>query len=1645
MAFADDLRSFLENRLEAFDPTIDLSSGSSAQVKIIDPTIDRFGEDPFSVDISSFLRDRLVQEFPELAADGAGLLEDLFTNPMRLLLEPFKRNIETTRINQSAENADLMNDAEADALGANFFLDREEGEFASGQVRVYFSAPTTTRITTDREVTSRTGNSYFPTESTFITSQQMIFNRDGNLFFVDITVRADQPGSEFNVDAGDIINIDDVEGVVRVTNLAPFNNGLARQDNEEYLGSLPQALTERSLVTKRGLAVRTSGDFGGSIAAIQVVGAGEEGMDRDVLTGTGEGFLHLVGNCSLFGSWIFMGDLLYLDDGPDNDVTVQIGDTIRFQLPVSQDPDRVAHERTITDIISTDVGLATEKHIFILDSEITTVIGNSGAGVCSVFKAGFITISGIPGGIAQDIQVPSDQVHLGGHTDVLVRPASDAQREGVLPNLTDDSPLLALLDVGTTAGTNLLSSSSDFVANNVEPGDVIVLETGASAGSYTILSVGSPDANTELRIDAVLDYTESSLRARVIKDIRVDLVEPKVPKIPFQPGPVSDLQTTVGSTLFRTLSTDIQSFGAAVGDTIRVLDGDNAGDYTITGFDGVLGGQGPIVDRAAPATGAGQRYEVFTAAQGLEFPLVRIREIEVLDSTNQGTGVNVPYGDAVDVRPLCALEGAGESVRVLDKQLIVAPDGSSLWGLDGSSLTEVFASAVSSTDDARYSQQIESADGRVRTATSGGSNPITTTEINIPPFAYNGRRDTIIVLPSRENPDFTAYTPPAGESNRTSDVAEARIGDSIVISDGPNQGSYTIQDLRVFEMWSQTANGHRKIAVVQLDQELPVNPLDTIIDFIDDVGAAASVTAEELVEIYEDITRFETSDFWLNTIIGRLETTLNSQGFTFTTAQVTELVEGLVLSGYEVGESARGTFRVLFKEPVSVDFNFGSDPTFFRATTDDSLLYRLDPDLDDAQILPQSETPTGPKDWNRDFSLENTPGTDTGFLVSGSSFAKRGIRDGDTFEFHRAINDLPSRRNMLSSWMFVTTAGSNEVRAIFPGGTDSDRPDNLTELEPGHLFFIDSGPDTGAYLITEVVNTDVATGDPIDARFKIDQVLTHSTAVYPSAAQRDFVSQVHAVVSTSGNAGFPMALSGLDLQITFESQGFGATNYVHTFGAGPFNDISDIVSDINGDGAFVGTRIEAVADGDELVLRSLLNNVPRESITILPASTAIGGANLQFTGNQSDGSRLGAVGVSGTKKIYGTGLASFSVGNSISIYAANNDTILSEGEDEAYLGTFSIVAAGTESGGPRDSFDFVELDRSANFPADVELRWLGHAIPSVTPSNTSGGGKELATSYVRGRLYGEVSEEATITIPWLTASVSPILGVDDTADPEQVELSVSPVSGLENFSHRMPYRVVRSNVKRISSTAMEQNRLGALYYVDLPVIGVGVLSELNIDESVGLLMEGNVSVEGYILEVQDPIFTYSEQEQVSIILPRSVLPVGSTPDEDNKISLAGQNLQVNYDSAPAVSELQQFYNSPLDRITTANILVRHFLPTYVYLDVTYVGGNTEATVAQQIINFINSIDPDLNELASDDIAKIIRDQGALQVRQPINIIALTHGTDRRIRGTQSEDVIGGDNLPTFAGNFKQTFFIPGPDTSTEDVRPNGEQVFLVRL
>ena len=137
----DTLQDFVQARLLAFDPTIDLSDGSPAQDQVVDPIVRRFQPDPFEMSIEDFIDARLKQEIPTMSIQEGTGVRDLMVKPAQVLLDPISREVQLIKQGQSLANPDLLADTEADALVANFFVSRNLGSLSVGRVRLFFNAP----------------------------------------------------------------------------------------------------------------------------------------------------------------------------------------------------------------------------------------------------------------------------------------------------------------------------------------------------------------------------------------------------------------------------------------------------------------------------------------------------------------------------------------------------------------------------------------------------------------------------------------------------------------------------------------------------------------------------------------------------------------------------------------------------------------------------------------------------------------------------------------------------------------------------------------------------------------------------------------------------------------------------------------------------------------------------------------------------------------------------------------------------------------------------------------------------------------------------------------------------------------------------------------------------------------------------------------------------------------------------------------------------------------------------------------------------------------------------------------------------------------------------------------------------------------
>lgn len=703
-----DLQVFIRERLRAFDENMDVSAGSPSDVQLVQPILRRLGTDPFTVDLAVFLNDRLRQAFPELATDEGDALTDLLVKPATLLWDPFVREAFRVRNSLSFRDPTTLTTDEAEALGANLFSERERGDRARGTARVFFTQPRTITVSPVNFFTSKTGLHFFPDGGQSITMEEMLLNLDGSLYYFDVSVIAENPGVTYNIGPNELITVANMEGTIRVTNLRRFRSGQQEETPVEFVSRTQQELTERSMVTLRGIGARVSRAFP-EVTRLGVVGFGDPEMQRDVLRGGGLG-APLAGG--VLGQTTIDGEgqpatrrFRVFDAGVDFTALVNPlspGSFVLTVFSVFSGPPQV-RDLAVRSAVSADT-IELEEQVLL-----PFYTGRSWT-----LRKKELTLSGIPGGILfpdsaeGTVTIPDDVVHIGGLYDVSVRGSDIDESSLVIENLTDSEPAAGgvLLNMGLSAagqvtlgdlvlGTSYAVGDAIYTALSEarQFGFTLQIIEGPNAGNYRVIDVVQATGSApEVTLSVAISVVVGNFRWRLVDTIEIDLVEPKDTRVSG-----SDLQSIQNTDIVSTAgSVNLLALGVSVGDTLRIHDGLDAGDFTVLAlpaFNSIR------VDRVLSATSAALNYTIFRAntAGGVQRPLVRVTKVELLDTSGQPVGSIIPYAKPVDIQSR-AFENPGRGVKVdiTDARLgiVSRPDPGGGFPIGGLNLTIQFASGV---------------------------------------------------------------------------------------------------------------------------------------------------------------------------------------------------------------------------------------------------------------------------------------------------------------------------------------------------------------------------------------------------------------------------------------------------------------------------------------------------------------------------------------------------------------------------------------------------------------------------------------------------------------------------------------------------------------------------------------------------------------------------------------------------------------------------------------------------------------------------------------------------------------------------------------------------------------------------------------
>lgn len=690
-----DVEAFVRERAARFDSNLDISPGSPFDTQVIQPLVRRLGTDPFSVDISTFVSTRLQQAYPDMAIDEGDALTDLLVKPLTLLWDPIVR--ETLRIKQNLSFKDptVLTVDEAEALGANLFAERSMGSFARGMSRIFFKQPQSITVTPVNFCTSKGGLHFFPTESQTIRVDEMLLNQstDGTYYF-DFNMIAEAAGDQYNIGPGELISIANIESATRVTNLRRFTEGTDEDDAEDFVDKARGELTERSLVTLRGVSAQLTRAFP-EIQRLNVVGMNDPEMQRDVLQGGGFGPILASGSHGTV-----------LDDGENQAASrrflADAGDTVDFTVligPTVQAPDGwvltvVEGEDSLTAPIAQDFDIQSVLDATSLELvQQQLAIGRTGRRW--MLRHRTLTLSGIPGGIVfpngpqGTVVIRDDEVHVGGASDIYLRGTDFEEETLVLDAVTDDvvelqgteaEPITDLIEAGipgiqlTDLKLGIDYSINDDTFQTLERagalGSTLQIVTGPNStnfGVYRILKVvqqnGGP-VKLQLLPNPATTLPPSSpnnqYRWRLFEQINIDLLNPKETRCTE-----NDLITAQNFNIVRSgAGINFNDFGVAQGDVLEILNGPDVGRYTIVAAPLAPGFDRLQIDTRLKDTLGSVQYTVYRAnkAGGLTLPLIRIKSIELLDSSNQPLGTTIPYAKPIDCESN-AFQNPGHGVK----------------------------------------------------------------------------------------------------------------------------------------------------------------------------------------------------------------------------------------------------------------------------------------------------------------------------------------------------------------------------------------------------------------------------------------------------------------------------------------------------------------------------------------------------------------------------------------------------------------------------------------------------------------------------------------------------------------------------------------------------------------------------------------------------------------------------------------------------------------------------------------------------------------------------------------------------------------------------------------------------------------------
>lgn len=236
------------------------------------------------------LRELLIKQINEVNPDvdmsvGSNF-RDIVVNPLSFILESYQRDHKKVLNNLSLKDPSLLSEGDLDSIGANFLVNRKEGSYHTGAIKLFFSEPVALNIPKNTRFISLDTGSEYETISYYTGTRigMSTTNDFGQYSTGPLQVRSVERNKSAALNKGSLLeNKNSFKPTPeRIEVVEDITGGTQREDNESFLVRIRSAVKTSSLASSEVIKENIKG-IDSTIEEVEVVGAGSPFMRRDLV------------------------------------------------------------------------------------------------------------------------------------------------------------------------------------------------------------------------------------------------------------------------------------------------------------------------------------------------------------------------------------------------------------------------------------------------------------------------------------------------------------------------------------------------------------------------------------------------------------------------------------------------------------------------------------------------------------------------------------------------------------------------------------------------------------------------------------------------------------------------------------------------------------------------------------------------------------------------------------------------------------------------------------------------------------------------------------------------------------------------------------------------------------------------------------------------------------------------------------------------------------------------------------------------------------------------------------------------------------------------------------------------------------------